>query len=313
MRTIPTYALYGERTTRLPLDVLHCESIPSRSRLHGWEIGPHRHKFFLQILYIRSGGGEAWLNEQRVALPSPTVLVVPARHPHGFHFQPDIDGYVVTTHQDTLPAAIVAAFPMPSWVTLTPGSDLHHHVEGTVDTLVRTFGGSEPWREPALKSVLILLLTHVARARTQVAHPSRIETRAERHFRRFRQLLDDHYRQQRSIEFYAASLGMTPTQLNRICRRELGESALAVIHRRLIAEAERDLAYTTLSVKAIAYSLGFSDAAYFSRFFRRRVGLTPSEFRAAMHQRFAEARPAAAGEGVEELKLPAREESPPLL
>ncbi len=291
MRTIPSYALYGEPDARAPLDVLHCESIPSRSRLHGWEIDPHRHEYFLQILYIRSGTGAAWLNHRQVVLTSPSVVVVPATHPHGFQFQPEIDGYVVTTHQETVAASVLAAFPMPTKLALTSGANVHRHIETTFDTLVSTYTSSEPWREEVLKATLVLLLGHIARARASDLGPSPVESRAQRHMRRFQQLLDKNFRQERNIEFYAECLGVTPTQLNRICRSQLGMSALSVIHRRLMAEAERDLAYTTFSVKAIAYSLGFSDAAYFSRFFRRRRGMTPSEFRIAMHRRFAQAQP----------------------
>ena len=58
-------------------------------------------------------------------------------------------------------------------------------------------------------------------------------------------------------------------------------------HDRLQLEAERDLVYTALDVKAIADTLGFSDAAYFSRFFAKRTGLNPSAFRAQASARLA--------------------------
>jgi AraC family transcriptional activator of pobA len=47
-----------------------------------------------------------------------------------------------------------------------------------------------------------------------------------------------------------------------------------------VLEAQRDLAYTTLSIKQIGLDLGFADAAYFTRFFQRETGLTPSAWRA---------------------------------
>ena len=65
----------------------------------------------------------------------------------------------------------------------------------------------------------------------------------------------------------AERIGITPTQLNRVCRQVLGHSALDVLHARLALEAQRDLAYTTMSVKQIGLDLGFDDAAYFTRFF----------------------------------------------
>ncbi len=73
--------------------------------------------------------------------------------------------------------------------------------------------------------------------------------------------------------------GITPTQLNRVWREVLGKSAFGAINARLLLEAERDLVYTFIGVKEIALSFGFSDAAYFSRFFSKQKRCTPTQFR----------------------------------
>jgi AraC family transcriptional activator of pobA len=75
-------------------------------------------------------------------------------------------------------------------------------------------------------------------------------------------------------------LGITTTQLNRLCRRHLRCSALDVLHQRLLLEAKRELRYTALQVRQISDGLGFSDPAYFTRFFRRLAGRSPQEWRA---------------------------------
>ena len=65
MTAVPTYALYGEADRPLLQDSLHCESIALRSRVHDWEIRPHRHDLFAQVLHIRHGSGEAILTALR--------------------------------------------------------------------------------------------------------------------------------------------------------------------------------------------------------------------------------------------------------
>jgi len=53
-----------------------------------------------------------------------------------------------------------------------------------------------------------------------------------------------------------------------------------VLHARLVLEAQRDLAYTTMTIKQIGLGLGFADAGYFTRFFQRETGRTPTAWRA---------------------------------
>lgn len=61
----------------------------------------------------------------------------------------------------------------------------------------------------------------------------------------------------------------------------LGRSALEVVHDRLLLEAKRDLIYTSMTVKEVSNALCFSDPAYFTRFFARNAGLSPTAFRDA--------------------------------
>ena len=107
MRAIPTYDLYGEKNRRFPGFWLHCETIPSRSSLHHWEIGLHRHEQFFQILYIEAGSGDAIFDDVAQAIVAPAVITVPPLSRHGFRFSKDIDGYVftvLTSHLKTMPA-----------------------------------------------------------------------------------------------------------------------------------------------------------------------------------------------------------------
>ncbi|MFO1286097.1 MAG: helix-turn-helix transcriptional regulator [Rubrivivax sp.] len=77
---------------------------------------------------------------------------------------------------------------------------------------------------------------------------------------------------------YARALAVTPTHLSRVVRAATGAPASRVIETRLIREARRHLVYTQASVSAVAYGLGFTDPAYFTRVFSRVVGMAPSEF-----------------------------------
>ncbi|MCK7553570.1 helix-turn-helix domain-containing protein [Chitinophaga sedimenti] len=95
----------------------------------------------------------------------------------------------------------------------------------------------------------------------------------------FLELLEQHYKEQAAVEFYAAQLHVTPQYLNIACKKETGLTAGHCIRSRIVLEAKRMLTLTAQDVKEIAYELGFSDASYFSRFFRRYGGMPPLTFR----------------------------------
>ncbi|MFN7024660.1 MAG: helix-turn-helix domain-containing protein [Pseudorhizobium sp.] len=86
-------------------------------------------------------------------------------------------------------------------------------------------------------------------------------------------------RDQPSVGALAEALGVSADRLTRAVTAALGRSPKQVLHDLLMREAEKLLSETTLQVDQIASFLGFSDPAYFNRFFRQRSGLPPARYR----------------------------------
>jgi AraC-like DNA-binding protein len=128
-----------------------------------------------------------------------------------------------------------------------------------------------------LRATLRLLLLRLARLYVR-ASPQRGPTRAMALVRQFHSELEKHFRQETTIEAYARLLGVTSNHLNDVVREQTGRSAGELIRRRRLLDAKRLLSHSTLSVSEIGYGLGFEDPSYFSRFFRRYEGVTPTEF-----------------------------------
>jgi AraC family transcriptional activator of pobA len=82
---------------------------------------------------------------------------------------------------------------------------------------------------------------------------------------------------------YADALGVSPTHLSRVSRALTGLPASGVVDQRLMREARRLLAYTSMSITTVAYALGFDDPAHFSRAFNRLFGCSPRAFRGRLH------------------------------
>lgn len=102
----------------------------------------------------------------------------------------------------------------------------------------------------------------------------------------FQRLLDEHWHHHWSVEQYASALQLTTRQLHRICTKAQDCSPQTLIHDRLNLEAKRQLFYLSVSIKEVAFRLGFTDQAYFSRFFTRLNGESPETFRIKMSQKY---------------------------
>jgi len=97
--------------------------------------------------------------------------------------------------------------------------------------------------------------------------------------RKFIQLIDNHYINKRTVQEYADMLSVTANYLSQSVKSVSGKNALTFIAERLATEARSLIQYTDFEVAEIAYQLNFSDPANFGKFFKKQVGLPPSEFR----------------------------------
>ncbi|MBW8683335.1 helix-turn-helix domain-containing protein [Chitinophaga rhizophila] len=92
-------------------------------------------------------------------------------------------------------------------------------------------------------------------------------------------LLQTHFTEERSAGFYAQQLGLTTKRINEILRGKTGMTISQLLYQLLLIEAKRALFHGEMSVKEIAYQLGFADQSYFARFFKKHTGITPEQFR----------------------------------
>lgn len=289
---VPTYGLYGERRRERPDFWLHCETIAARSSAYHWEIALHRHESFFQLLYIRNGAGDAILPSGTAPLSPPCVVTMPPGVSHGYRFTRDVDGFVVTVVSDHLRLTeefrkrAVHWLGVPQVVSLQ-GSD-GEHIGATMQRLAEEFDARRSGRNELIETYLATLLMLIGRQ----VDPQRPDIRTdgrEARVEMLRELIGRNFRMQMQAAHYARILNLSPTHLNRIVRAVTGMTVHDLIMSRVIDEARRALVFTPATIQQIADNLGFADAAYFSRCFRRRTGQTPGAFRREERQKLAEA------------------------
>ncbi len=276
---IPTYALYGEGAGQTPGGFAHIETIAERSALHDWEIGIHRHDHFVQVLLVEEGHADVTLEGVSAGLEGPGRVIVPAAAVHGFRFRHGTRGFVLTLSTDFSTRSTGPADQLLFALSRGGVAPLPPQAKARAFWLAREMLDLQAqWQQ---QDPLFLALAE-ALIRTLAAHDELATTpdlRTDRRLDLFRQLVELHYRQHRSLDFYAAALGMTRRTLTRLTTAQLGCTPLDVIHRRLALEAQRLLRFTNATATQVAAELGFDDPSYFSRFYLRMTGRRPFDER----------------------------------
>lgn len=138
--------------------------------------------------------------------------------------------------------------------------------------------------ESSAEEMLRILLKYIIIKSTRIWKSQRLQEAIESpneldFLRKFSQLVEINFKNIHSVSDYADILGVSAKTLTKKISRYHDITPLEIIRQRIILEAKRLLVYTDLSIKEIAYSLGYEDPAYFNRFFSKSEDIPPAEFR----------------------------------
>ena len=248
---------------------------------------PHALGFF-DIILVTRGEGWFWLDSHRQALRPGTVFFTTPGQVRRWETA-QLDGvclffedlFIKEFLQDDAFLHRLPYFhaePSRAVLTLTSAAarglrarlaamqrELAHYRRDSVDLL-----------RAQLHETLIVLARHYA-----AAHRVASQRPTHRVVSRFMELVERDASRHHRIADYAAELAVTPGHLSVLCTQFAGQGAKRLLHNTLVSRARRMLLYTDESAARIAASLGFEDPSYFSRFFRRETGQTPTAFRSS--------------------------------
>jgi len=286
--SLPLFHLYGDPPDDQAFDFIHVETIPSRSSVHDWTIRAHRHRNLFQILLIERGGGEMIYEAAKLPFAAPAAILVPAAVAHGFRFEPGSEGWVMSFTEDAAFALAdrsgealsrlraLAAHP----IIPIGGESERSRLSALCAELFEEGSLAREGYRMAMRSLLALIAVAVARLAASRARTGAITLQpADATVAQLRTLVDEYFRREHQLGFYAEKLGMTVDRLNDHVKRATGVTAGHLIRQRLLTEAKRQLVFTTQPIQDIAEELSFSDPSHFARFFRKQAGTTPHEFR----------------------------------
>ncbi|WP_191601347.1 helix-turn-helix domain-containing protein [Marinomonas algicola] len=284
---IPQFSLYGEATSNKDPGFVHIEDIATRSSENGWLIKPHRHGRMFQVLCIFDGRIEVRIDEQNHHLTGGWAITIPAGSVHGFRFSPDTDGVILTLADPILADQtqqkahhyIEGLTRMASVIQIDPKNVLFNQLKQYLQLIKAEIKNHYSGQQVMLEWLVRMVLVTLQRQ----ADYSRLSTddnqSSNRLLDQFKQLMEAHYHEQWKVAQYAKAMNMSVSSLNRLCHETIGSATKNVLQDRLLIEAKRKLIYTREPLDQIAYALGFKDPAYFSRFFKKMAGGSPSLYR----------------------------------
>jgi AraC family transcriptional regulator, transcriptional activator of pobA len=134
------------------------------------------------------------------------------------------------------------------------------------------------WGSSMLMGYMRILFIYLSRLYTEQFSPSDLHTDRAL-LKKYLEKIESAYVNQHEVAAYAAMLNISAGHLSDVVKEQSGKPAIVHIHERIILEAKRLLFHTDDAIKEIAFNLGFDDASYFNRFFKRIVQSTPAAYR----------------------------------
>lgn len=281
---IPKYSLkQSSRKGNHLIEMTLCDGTEFQKRKVDFLI-PHRKDYYMFVL-VRKGNSRHWVDMAPYTLKENTFYISSPWQVHVKEQSKPLEGIILSFSEEflnldegkslqQLPAILN---PLNAHEFSLQPQELSF-IEDILQKMWLEYEAKSQWRHSMLLSYLRVLCVYVSRLYAE-QFSKKNETKERILLQQFRQLINEHFERLHLVAGYAGLLYISAGYLNEVVKEQSGKTAIEHIHERIVLEAKRKLFYTELSVKEVAFELGFEDAAYFNRFFRRLTGQTPAAFR----------------------------------
>jgi len=150
-----------------------------------------------------------------------------------------------------------------------------------IEQLKSEFSSNNSQNHELLIPNLKVLLGNASRIKTnfQSTQPKFTETKVPFIISNLKKEIENNFKEKHSASDYANLLNISPNALAKIVKAHYNKTLTELITERIIIEAKRELYMTNKQIKEIAWSLGYKDEFYFSRFFKTNTNISPQMYR----------------------------------
>jgi AraC-like DNA-binding protein len=246
----------------------------------GESLGPHRDDHYIFIL-LETGDSRVMVDFQVQCLKAPVLFYLPPGRVHEYIGSNDASGWFMAAN--TLWIGELFQPVLHESANLGPLPITAEQLASLISVLKLLESArndsSMPYFKPVLHSLVNAFAGMVAGLYAGQAGACKQVLRGNAITVSFRQLLTAEYKTLKSPADYARRLNLSLSYLNETVKANTGFPVSHWIQQETMLEARRLLYYSKISVKEIAYQLGYDDPTYFSRLFKKVVGLSPGEYR----------------------------------
>ncbi|MFD2147305.1 helix-turn-helix domain-containing protein [Mucilaginibacter antarcticus] len=287
---IPKYSLAADLVTGSTLFAIN-KIANATNYLRKDFLTPHRKDYYFWA-FVKQGSSRHWIDMKPYTLQPNTFYFT---IPHQVHLK-----------EDTSPLTAISLGFTEEFLTLEENSFLRQlpiiqnqnnghelnlsdadvtFIEDMLEKIYQENQTHNTWQHSMVIGYLRILMIYLSRLYTEQfneagALPDRVL------LKRYLTKIEENYQQQHDVATYADMLNLSAGHLSEVVKEQSGKPAIVHIHERLILETKRLLFHTDHSIKEIAFRLGFEEASYFNRFFKRIVGDTPVSYRTTIREMY---------------------------
>ena len=248
------------------------------------------HKY-LTIAWNRGTKQTVTVDEVKYDFPANSILPLMVNQSFRFERAEDItawqfnrDFYCVVDHDREVSCVGFIFYGSSNTMFLQLGEDETRKINLLLEVFKDEFESADNVQGDMLRMLLVRLIIIITRlAKLQYQNAKSLEESKFEVVRQFNLMVENHYRTEHEVKFYAFKLNKSPKTLSNYFALYNHKTPLQIIQERIILEAKRLFYYTEKTSKEIAYDLGFEEAAHFSRFFKNLTKQSPSEFKKSIN------------------------------
>jgi AraC-like DNA-binding protein len=192
--------------------------------------------------------------------------------------------YCVVNHDNEVGSKGLLFFGATGVPIITVDETRARDFELSWEIMLSEISKNEILQQDMLQAMLKRMLILSVRILRQSNNLSKLDKTQSEVVREFNYLVDKHFAAHHNVAFYASQLNKSPKTLSNLFSLMSTRTPLNIIHDRIMIHARRQINYSNLSIKEIAYELGYDDIQTFSRFFKSKEGVSPGHYREKSEQ-----------------------------